>query len=161
MLACDPSYIFRLDPLIYTPLRYNFSVVMPLCFKMHRLWWNNRSNVLISYISFSQSITNGVLEELKHYLKIIFKHLYDDVFSKDNRTMKTEKKLTFTEKRSKFILREFIQYQFLWPMLIVWNFYTAKIKKFYNYQVREKSHTKQVSCGEHHRHSPNTSSNPF
>ena len=40
-------------------------------------------------------------------LKMFFKHLYDDIFSKDHKIMKIEKQISCTEKRSKFILRSF------------------------------------------------------
>lgn len=59
-----------------------------------------------------------LLEELQ-YLKMFFKHSYDDVFFSNNEIMKTgeKRKLSSTVKNSKFLARGFEDYQFLRPTL--------------------------------------------
>ena len=56
-----------------------------------------------------------LVEELKYYVKMFFKNTQDNVFSKDNKIMKTGKKgkLSFTKERLKFTLRGFAELQFL------------------------------------------------
>lgn len=75
---------------MYTSLRANFSVVMPFCFKRHSLGWNNRSECTVFLDFIFSDYHHELLEELKYYLEVFFKYLYEDVFSKDNKTMKTE-----------------------------------------------------------------------